>query len=95
MSRNFMNEIKIKSLAALCNMSVTNFRRVFNSCMGLSPLEHIVKVRIQMASILLNSTDSLILEVALKTGYTTLSSFNRHFKSIKGVSPREWKKAHK
>lgn len=91
--KNYMNEIRIKTLASLCNMSISNFRRIFNSCMGASPKDYIVKVRIQMASILLNSTDNLILDIALKTGYTSLSSFNRHFKTITGICPREWKRA--
>jgi AraC-like DNA-binding protein len=90
--RNYMNEIRVETLASLCNMSITNFRRVFNACIGLSPMEYIVKVRIQIASVLLKSTDNLILDIALKVGYTSLSSFNRHFKSIMRVSPREWRK---
>jgi len=45
-----------------------------------------------MASSLLISTDKRVLDIALETGFPTLSSFNRDFKKQLGSSPREWRK---
>jgi AraC family transcriptional activator of mtrCDE len=92
---NYANEINIHTLAQLCFMSMTNFRRIFKSATGKSPGEYLHTVRIKMASImLLNSNDS-ILEISLKVGYPTVSSFNRHYKDILGMSPRDWRKQKK
>jgi len=89
---NYATEINIQILAQLCFMSMTNFRRTFKSATGKSPGEYLHTVRIKMASILLlNSSDS-ILDISLKVGYPTVSSFNRHYKSILGMSPRDWRK---
>jgi AraC-like DNA-binding protein len=71
---------------------MTNFRRVFKSTMGMSPSEYLHLVRVKMASILLLNSNDSILEISLKVGYPTLSSFNRQFGKIIGIPPREWRK---
>lgn len=91
-SKNYMEPIKITHAASLCNMSLTNFRRYFNNCLKVSPLEYTTKIRIQTASILLTSTDYSIVDISSRVGYNSLSSFNRHFKQIQGVCPREWRR---
>lgn len=91
-SENYANQFSIHILADICNMSLTHFRRVFKSIMGMAPTEYLHLVRIKMASILLLNTNSSILEISLNVGYPTLSSFNRKFLCIIGTSPREWRK---
>ena len=91
-SENYIEPIRLHELAYVCKMSVTHFRRLFTTAMNIAPSEYIYTVKIKMASILLQNTEYSILEISMKVGYTTLSSFNRHFKRIMGVSPREWKK---
>ena len=90
-SQNYIKTIHIKELAALCNESCSSFRRHFGKSMHMSPLDYIVKIRIQMASILLKSSDTSILEISEKVGFNSLSSFNRHFKKLHGISPRVWR----
>jgi AraC-like DNA-binding protein len=90
-SKNYMEPIQITDTASLCNMSLTNFRRCFNNCLKVSPLEYITKIRIQIASMVLTSTNYSIVDISSRVGYSSLSSFNRHFKKIQGVCPREWR----
>jgi len=90
--RNHNRQIHIPELAALCGMCPTNFRRIFSKVMKLSPLEFINHFRIRMASAMLSNTDATVLDISLNVGYESLSSFNRHFKKITGVAPREWRK---
>lgn len=90
-SHNYMEDIRIGDLARMCNASVTNFRRIFKQAMHMSPLEYITNVRIRMASILLDSMEYSVLDISLKVGYTTLSSFNRHFQKVMGQSPKQWR----
>jgi len=95
LASNYMNQIGIGTLAKACHMSLTHFRRIFNQAIGRSPLQYLNHLRIQMASSLLASTNHTILDISLDVGYPTLSSFNRHFKSMTGTSPREWRKGHR
>jgi AraC-like DNA-binding protein len=94
-SKNYMDPIQITDTASLCNMSLTNFRRCFNNCLKVSPLEYITKIRIQTASMFLTNTNYCILDISSRVGYSSLSSFNRHFKKIQGVCPREWRNGKK
>lgn len=89
---HYHQPLHIPDLADLCAMSVTNFRRSFTRVMGSSPLEYISQLRIKMAAVLLTSTDTPILDISIQVGYETLSSFNRHFKKIMGLAPREWRR---
>lgn len=92
-SDNYSKKFSFKILAQLCNMSVTNFRKIFKKTMSISPSDYLHLVRIKMASILLLNSDDSILDISLKVGYPTLSSFNRQFSKIMNMPPREWRKA--
>lgn len=90
--KNYMLDFPISALADMCNMSYTHFRRTFASVMGTSTLEYLIKIRIEKASLLLRTTNSPILNISENVGFTSLSSFNRHFNEIMGESPRNWRK---
>lgn len=90
-SNNYKEPIKISDLARLCNMSITNFRRLFTSAINLSPLEYLIRVRIKTASVLLHTTNYPILNISLMVGFETQSSFNRHFKRIMAQTPFEYR----
>ncbi|MEN6313825.1 MAG: AraC family transcriptional regulator [Clostridiaceae bacterium] len=87
--RNYTQKIDVKKLADMCKMSITNFRRMFGKTMGMSPYEYVINFRIHMASILLKNTGMSILDISMQTGYDTLSCFNRYFKKITGMRPKE------
>jgi transcriptional regulator GlxA family with amidase domain len=91
-SQNYMNTIKVSTLAYICYTSDRNLRRLFYKSLSLSPVEYVIKFRIKMASVLLSSTTDSMLEVSNKVGFSSLSSFNRHFKTIIGMSPLQWRK---
>lgn len=89
---HYAQQIPIEVLADACFMSLTNFRRLFKSAMGCSPLQYITQVRIQKAQELLYTTEMSVLDISLKTGFETLSTFNRHFLDIVGTPPLQWRK---
>lgn len=90
--KNYSQDIRIKDLAGLCCISETHFRRLFGAVMDTSPVKYINLVRISIACELLNQTDIAIREIGVMTGYPTLSTFQRNFKSMTGVQPRFWRK---
>ena len=45
------------------------------------------------ACYLLTNTKDSILSIAIQCGFTTLSSFNRTFRMVKGMTPREYRQA--
>ena len=89
---NYMQQFTIELLADMCHLSVTHFRRRFNTIMGIGPLEFINNTRIEHACLLLSSTDSSILEISELVGFHSVSSFNRAFVKLMDIPPREWRK---
>lgn len=88
----YANQLAVGALAKTCHLSEAQFRRVFKTATGLSPKQYVINVRVRMAASMLRSTDDSVLDVSSQVGFETLSSFNRHFKSIMNSSPRQWRK---
>lgn len=87
---HYPDDIAIPPLAQLCNISLSLLRRSFHSCIGMSPLEYLIQLRIKMAAVELKSSNKSITEIAEAVGFYSISSFNRHFLKHFGCSPREW-----
>lgn len=88
-------DIEIKVLADLCNMSLTNFRRKFTAVTNMTPLKYLLTMRLRMACVLLRLTDKKISDISFEVGYNTLSSFNRHFKENYKISPKDYRTSFK
>lgn len=91
-SNFYQEEIIVERLAEICNMSVSTFRRVFKEITGKAPMDFVYETRIMVASDLLQKQQYAIYQIAEMVGYESLSSFNRHFKKYKKMSPKDWKK---
>ncbi|MGN1187576.1 MAG: helix-turn-helix domain-containing protein, partial [Lachnospiraceae bacterium] len=83
---NYMHQFPIEILAEMCHLSVTHFRRTFNTIMGTSPLDYINNTRIDHACLLLSGTDASILEISEQVGFHSVSSFNRAFVKVMNTS---------
>jgi AraC-like DNA-binding protein len=92
MGLNYGEEIDIDTLAHACNMSVTNFRRVFLLSTGKSPHDYLSNLRISTAAMELRSSTRKITDIALSCGFPTPSSFNRAFRQIMKVTPKQWRR---
>ena len=89
---NYNQQFQIGKLAELCSMSLTHFRRIFGEIMDCAPLEFLHRTRIKQARNMLRGTNLSILEISERVGYGSISGFNRHFLSITGISPSEWRR---
>jgi transcriptional regulator GlxA family with amidase domain len=88
---NFSQSIEIKELAALVHLSVSQFERRFRKVFQISPLKHIMNVRIRAASLRFTTNDT-IAAIALDCGFYDHSHFTRNFRKIMGSSPKEYRK---
>lgn len=83
----YMEKHSIASLAALCGLSETHFRRLFHRLFGCSPTEYRTQKRLLRAKDLLLSGEYSISEAALCVGFTDSNYFARMFKRKMGMSP--------
>ena len=86
-----MNDVSIETLAQLCYVSASHFRRLFRQVLGWSPQEYLQLIRIDRACALLYNADYSVTEIGAMVGYPSPSSFTRQFRRIYGTSPNQWR----
>lgn len=84
---NLAGEISYEEAAKIACCSTYYFQRMFTYVAGISLSEYIRHRRMTQAAFDLQTTDMKVLDVALKYGYTSPTSFNRAFQSVHGISP--------
>lgn len=89
---NLNLDISLHALAACAGISAYHFLRMFKRSTGLSPLQYIIRRRMQVARELLVKTGLSIAEIALETGYGNSSHFIDLFKRCYGVTPAAFRK---
>ncbi|MEM9587945.1 MAG: AraC family transcriptional regulator [Planctomycetota bacterium] len=89
-THHFDQPLTVVELADACDMSLRTFQVNFTEQMKRSPKSYLQHSRIQAAAAMLVQKDRSITEIALTCGFNSISSFNRTFKRVHGLSPREY-----
>ena len=93
--QNCQNNITIEDIAAVCGINRSYFGKIFRNSIGRSPQEFLMNYRMVKATELLKLTSLSIAEIGSDVGYENQLHFSRAFKTIYGVSPREWRNQHR
>jgi araC-type DNA-binding domain-containing proteins len=88
---HYQEEVKVCTLAQVCGMSETSFRKVFEEYVHMLPMDYVNLVRVQYACGQMKHGNDSMDEVARKAGFSTTSTFNRNFKKFFNTSPYQWK----
>lgn len=89
---NFTEDISLDKLAAVAGYSKYHFSRIFKKKQNISIVQYISRKRIKLAERLLIDPTLSVTEVAMQSGFSSLTTFNRIFKSEKNCTPTEFKK---
>lgn len=84
---NLDREISYDEAARIACCSTYYFQRIFSYVTGISLSEYIRRRRMTQAAFELQYTDKKVLDIALKYGYSSSTSFNRAFQSVHGITP--------
>lgn len=90
-SKHYTEDLTIGDLASISHMSETHFRRVFHETMNMTPSDYLNLVRVQMACEHMKKSEDSMEMVAEKSGFQSVSTFNRNFKKFLGITPYQWK----
>jgi AraC-like DNA-binding protein len=88
---HYTDEFSLEDLAGRMGLTPAYFSRLFHEKTGKPLFEFINSIRVHKACQLLKRTDLPIIEIAYAVGYNNLSHFNRYFRKLMHVSPREYK----
>jgi AraC family transcriptional regulator len=75
MEDHLLDELPIESIAKQANVSEFHFQRIFSVLTDITVGEYLRRRRLTLAAQELSTTDSRIIDVALKYGYDTPESF--------------------
>lgn len=90
---NYPSDITLKDVSSSVGFSEYHFSRLFKDYTGMTFLSFLNSYRIKQAEKLLRQSDKPILDIALESGFNSLTTFNRIFKKYKGCSPTFYRKA--
>lgn len=92
--QNFQNNITVEEIASVCGINRSYFGKIFRKSIGRSPQEFLMNYRMVKATELLKLTSLSIAEIGSAVGYENQLHFSRAFKTIYGISPRQWRNQH-
>ena len=89
---NYQSNLTLTQMAQICNLSPSYLTKIFKENFKTTPVQYLIKYRIEMACRLLQRSDMRIEDIALQTGFGSGNYFSRIFKSVVGVSPKDYRK---
>lgn len=84
-------DISFEELAQMTHCTPRHLSRVFFDVAGISFRDKRAEIRLARARELLATSQSKVVDVAFKSGYKSLSLFNRMFTRRFGISPGRWR----
>ena len=88
---HYAEDLSIGALADIAALSPSGLHRLFRRHTRQTVSGYVMRLRIGEACALLSDTTRPIAHVASEVGYNTLANFNRQFRAIKGMTPRDYR----
>ncbi|MBU3189185.1 AraC family transcriptional regulator [Clostridium bowmanii] len=90
--KNHQNHIGLDEISKVAGFSKYHFTRFFKENTGMTFLDYLNNFRITKSEWYLMYDTNSIIEVAYKSGFNSVKTFNRVFKNLKGCAPMEYRK---
>lgn len=88
---HYMEDLSLETVANAAGFSKYYFTRLFKQYTDTTFYDYLSYKRIRVAESLLSRQDLSITEIALQSGFSSISTFNRIFKKLKNCSPTEYR----
>jgi len=92
---NFVTELSLRSLSKQFHVNDSYLSKMFKQELGENLMQYISKRRITRATELIRQGNLSLIEISSLVGYDDYTYFNRVFRKLNGVSPREFKEMQK
>ena len=91
MAQHLNQPVRISELAAQANVSPSHYFALFKRRTGCPPMDYFIRLRMQRARALLESTSASVKEIAVTLGYEDPLYFSRVFKSVNLAPPTRYR----
>lgn len=88
---NYASALTLNLLAQAARCNPQYLCRSFREIAGISPIQYLIRCRIQQAKHLLKNTTKTVLEISLECGFENVSYFIRQFKKQTGMTPHKFR----
>ena len=88
---HYRERIDVETLADVAALSASGFHRLFRRHTRLTLTRYVAELRIGQACALLVNSERPIAHIADEVGYANLANFNRQFRALKELTPREFR----
>ncbi|MCR5249762.1 MAG: AraC family transcriptional regulator [Lachnospiraceae bacterium] len=85
------DDLSQATMAEMAGISKDYFSRIFKNVTGMNYNKWLNMIRLEKATELLTLNERTLTEIAMLSGFQSIPSFNRVFRSEKGMSPREYR----
>lgn len=91
---HYQEDITLEKIASIASMSVNAFCRYFKKRTNRTLIQFLTEIRISHACRIMINQKKKISDISLMCGFNSVTLFNRQFKSIMNMSPREYRLKH-
>jgi AraC family transcriptional regulator len=84
--------LDLGALAGISGSSKYHFLRAFRRAVGMTPYQFLLAIRIRRAALRLACTSETVASIAFGAGFGDLSTFNRRFRDLFGMSPSAYRR---
>ena len=88
---NLSKALTLDDLADISCFTKSHLIKVFNKTIGETPLQYVIRKKIQHAQTLLLSSTMSVNDIAERVGFHDASYFIRQFKKVLGFTPKEYR----
>ena len=89
---NYMNDIKVSDISKHLALNRTYFSTLFKDIIGISPVDYLIRYRIDQAVVLMANPRLSLGDIALLAGFGDIVSFSIRFKALAMYTPSEYRK---
>lgn len=90
-SQNYTQPLTLDDAAGYMGVSKSHFAHLFKEYTNTTFVDFLTEERIKRAQALFSNPDTQIIDIAFDSGFSSISSFNRAFKKITGLSPSKYR----
>lgn len=94
-NENYCEEISLDDISAAAYISKFHFIRLFKSTYNMTVWDYINIKRIDKAVSLLTASNETMISIASRSGFNSPANFNRIFKKVTGLTPKEYRQHQK
>ena len=92
LNQHYCEPVYWKDLAKHVGMSLLSTRRCFNQYYGMTLHQYLLQLRVARAKQLITNDKAKIIDIAMETGFPSLSNFYRIFEAMVGMTPSAYRR---